>query len=260
VARRVVHAIHTDRRRLIMPWLVHLVPVMRFLPVGAFDWVVNFLGVNASMTIHNTLRTLDSQNVMGKIEGADPAHRDEYVVYTADWDHLGKSAEGIFHGAVDNASGTGAILEIARAMLKTSPPPQRSILFVSVTAEEQGLLGSQYYAVTPVYPLAKTLANINLDGINVHGRTKDITLIGYGASDLDDYTRTAAADRTAPSAGCRAGKRAATTVGSFQLREAGHPALDPDEAWIRRQAGGYGQKVRDVHQQPVSLAQGRHHA
>src|SRR5262249_39809365 len=130
-----------------------------------------------------------------KIEGTDPAHKDEYVIYTAHWDHLGKSKEGIFHGAVDNASGTAALLEIARAFQKVMPAPKRSILFVSVTAEEQGLLGSEYYAVAPIYPLSKTAADINMDGINVHGKTKDLTLIGYGASDLDDYTRDAAKEQ-----------------------------------------------------------------
>src|SRR5436190_9486893 len=205
------------------------------------------LGVAASMTIQNKLRTLDSQNVMGKIEGADSAHRDEYVVYTAHWDHLGKSAEGIFHGAVDNASGTGAILEIARAMLKTSPPPRRSILFVSVTAEEQGLLGSEYYAVTPVYPLAKTLANINLDGINVYGRTKDITLIGYGASDLDDYTRAAAAEQhrtVRPDAEPEKGHYYRSD--HFNFAKQGVPALDPEEGvdFVDKPAS-YGQKMRD---------------
>jgi Zn-dependent M28 family amino/carboxypeptidase len=153
------------------------------------------LGVTASMTIRNTLRTIDSKNVLAKLDGSDPALKDEYVIYTAHWDHFGKSGEGIFHGAQDNASGTASMLEIARAFAKVSPPPRRSILFVSVTAEEQGLLGSEYYSVTPVYPLAKTLANVNIDGINVHGRTKDLILVGYGASDLDDYTRAAAAEQ-----------------------------------------------------------------
>ena len=204
-------------------------------------------GVTASMTIRNTLRRLDSQNVMGRIDGADPAHRDEYVVYTAHWDHLGTSKEGIFHGAVDNASGTAALLEIARAYLKTSPPPKRSILFVSVTAEEQGLLGSEYYAVTPVYPLSKTLANINMDGINVHGRTKDITLIGYGASDLDDYTRDAAAEQgrtIRPDAEPEKGGYYRSDHFSFAKR--GVPALDPDEGvdYIGK-PDGYSQKVRD---------------
>jgi len=205
------------------------------------------LGVSASMTIRNKLRTLDSQNVMGRIEGADPAHRDEYVVYTAHWDHLGKSNEGIFHGAVDNASGTAALLEIARAFLKTSPPPKRSILFISVTAEEQGLLGSEYYAVAPVYPLAKTLANINIDGINVHGRTKDLTLIGYGASDLDDYARDAAKEQgrtIRPDAEPEKGGYYRSDHFSFAKR--GVPALDPDEGvdFIGKSAE-YSQKVRD---------------
>src|SRR5215475_3760592 len=153
------------------------------------------LGVTASMTIHNTLRTIESQNVMAKLEGADPALRNEFVVYTAHWDHYGKSAEGIFHGAVDNAVGTAGLLEVARAFTKVMPPPRRSILFIAVTAEEQGLLGSQYYAVTPVYPLAKTVAEINMDGLNVHGRTKDLTLVGFGASELDDYANAAASEQ-----------------------------------------------------------------
>ena len=88
------------------------------------------------------------------------------------------------------------MLEMARALTQVKPAPKRSILFLAVTAEEQGLLGSQYYAVTPVYPLAKTLANINVDGINQWGRTKDITVIGLGASDLDDYLRDAAAEQS----------------------------------------------------------------
>src|SRR5215472_11892302 len=144
------------------------------------------LGVTASMTIRNTLRTIDSRNVVAKIEGSDPALKDEYVIYTAHWDHFGKTAEGIFHGARDNASGTAALLEVGRAFTKISPAPKRSVLLISVTAEEQGLLGSQYYAVTPIYPLAKTVAEINMDELNVTGATRDLTLIGYGASDLDD--------------------------------------------------------------------------
>src|SRR5215831_3168838 len=203
------------------------------------------LGVTASMTIRNTLRKLDSQNVMGKIEGADPARKDEYVVYTAHWDHLGKSPEGIFHGAVDNASGTGSLLEIARAFTKLTPA--RSILFVSVTAEEQGLLGSQYYSVTPVYPLAKTLANINIDGVNVHGRTKDITLIGLGASDLDDYARSAAGEQgRAVRPDPEPEKGMYYRSDHFNFAKQGVPALDPDEGLdYAGKPADYGQKVRD---------------
>jgi Zn-dependent M28 family amino/carboxypeptidase len=157
------------------------------------------LGVTASMSLHNTLRTIDSRNVVAKLEGSDPALKDEYVVYTAHWDHFGIGPEvdgdRIYHGANDNAVGVAGLIEVAHAFTQLPAPPKRSILFMSVTAEEQGLLGSQYYSVTPIYPLAKTLANINMDGLNVLGRTKDITLVGYGASDLDDYTAAAAAEQ-----------------------------------------------------------------
>ena len=157
------------------------------------------LGLTASMAIRNTLRTLDSRNVLGKLEGSDPQGKNEYVVYTAHWDHLGVgdpvNGDKIYNGALDNASGVSSLLEIARAFTQVQPAPRRSILFVMVTAEEQGLLGSEYYSVTPVYPLAKTLANINMDTINPWGRTKDITVVGMGASDLDDYLRDAAAEQ-----------------------------------------------------------------
>jgi Zn-dependent M28 family amino/carboxypeptidase len=157
------------------------------------------LGLTASMAIRNTMRTLDSRNVLAKLEGSDPQGKNEYVVYTAHWDHLGVgdpvNGDRIYNGALDNASGVASLLEIAKAFTQVQPPPKRSILFVMVTAEEQGLLGSQYYSVTPVYPLAKTLANINIDGVNQWGRTKDITVVGMGASDLDDYLRDAAGEQ-----------------------------------------------------------------
>jgi Zn-dependent M28 family amino/carboxypeptidase len=153
------------------------------------------LGVTASMTIKNALRTIDSRNVLAKLEGSDPQLKDEYVVYTAHWDHFGKTAEGIFHGAQDDALGCAALIEMARTFTKLPVPPRRSILFLAVTAEEQGLLGSQYYSVTPIYPLAKTVADINMDSWNINGPTKDMTLVGFGASELDDYAREAAAEQ-----------------------------------------------------------------
>jgi Zn-dependent M28 family amino/carboxypeptidase len=161
------------------------------------------LGLKASVAVKNTNRTIDSRNVLAKVEGSDPVLKDEYVVYTAHWDHLGvgdpdadNKNDKIYNGAIDNASGVAALLEMARAFTQVKPAPKRSILFLMVTAEEQGLLGSEYYAVTPIYPLAKTVANINLDGVNQWGRTKDITVIGIGASDLDDYLRDAAAEQS----------------------------------------------------------------
>ncbi len=155
------------------------------------------LGVSASMTIKNGLRTVQSRNMVAKITGSDPKLKDEYIVYTAHWDHFGIgdqiNGDSIYNGALDNASGTAGMLQLARAFKALPAAPKRSILFLAVTAEEQGLLGSQYYSVTPLYPLAKTLANINIDGLNLSGRTKDLTVIGLGASELDDYIRDAAA-------------------------------------------------------------------
>ncbi|MCA1561507.1 MAG: M28 family metallopeptidase [Acidobacteria bacterium] len=157
------------------------------------------LNLKASLGIRNTMRTIDSRNVLAKVEGSDPSLKSDYVVYTAHWDHLGVGTpvkgDRIYNGALDNASGVSTLLEIAKGFTQVEPQPKRSILFAMVTAEEQGLLGSQYYSVTPVYPLAKTVANINIDGVNQWGRTKDITVVGFGASDLEDYLRDAAAEQ-----------------------------------------------------------------
>jgi Zn-dependent M28 family amino/carboxypeptidase len=203
------------------------------------------------MTLHNTLRTVDSRNVVAKLEGSDPALKNEYVVYTAHWDHLGigpaVNGDRIYNGAQDNAVGCAGLLEIARAFTKLPAPPKRSMLFLSVTAEEQGLLGSEYYAVTPIYPLARTLANINMDGLNVHGRTKDITLIGLGASDLDDYARGAAAEQGRVVKGdAEPEKGFYYRSDHFNFAKQGVPALDPDEGteYIGKPAD-FGRKVRD---------------
>jgi Zn-dependent M28 family amino/carboxypeptidase len=158
------------------------------------------LNLQASMALTQKMRTLDSRNVVAKLQGSDPQLRDEYVVYTAHWDHLGmgepdETGDRIFSGALDNASGVASLLEIARGFTQIQPQPKRSILFLMVTAEEQGLLGSQYYATRPLYPLEKTLANINVDGVNQWGRTRDIIVVGKGASELDDYLRAAAAEQ-----------------------------------------------------------------
>jgi Zn-dependent M28 family amino/carboxypeptidase len=157
------------------------------------------LGLTASIRLRNKLRTMASQNVVARLEGRDPQLRNEHVIYTAHWDHLGVGPEvdgdRIYNGAVDNAVGTAGIVEIARAFTRLPTPPKRSVLFLAVTAEEQGLLGSQYYSVQPIYPLEKTLAVVNLDTLNVHGRTKDMTIIGFGASELDDYLRDAAGEQ-----------------------------------------------------------------
>jgi Zn-dependent M28 family amino/carboxypeptidase len=150
------------------------------------------LGAKASFAIDNTMRNVDSKNVIAKLTGADPKIRHEYVIYTAHWDHLGRNpalkGDQIFNGADDNASGVATLLEVAQmfAELPAALHPKRTVVFLSVTAEEKGLLGSRFYAHNPLYPLDHTLANINTDGANYYGRTRDARIIGLGASTLDD--------------------------------------------------------------------------
>jgi Zn-dependent M28 family amino/carboxypeptidase len=154
------------------------------------------LDATASFALKNTIREIDSTNVVARLEGSDPNLKDEYLVYTAHWDHLGRdpklTGDQIYNGAVDNASGTAGLLEIAEAFTKLTPAPKRSVLFLCVTAEEYGLLGAKFYANAPIYPLDRTLANINMDGVNQWGRTKDIVIVGYGNSTLDDLLVAAA--------------------------------------------------------------------
>lgn len=144
----------------------------------------------ASWSVRNAIRRIQSRNVIAKLEGSDPALRNEYVVYSAHWDHFGKNTtlqgDQILNGALDNASGTAQMLEIAKAFTKLETPPKRSMLFLAVTAEEAGLLGAKYYAQHPLYPLNRTLANINIDGANQWGRTSDVVVVGLGNSTLDD--------------------------------------------------------------------------
>jgi Zn-dependent M28 family amino/carboxypeptidase len=154
------------------------------------------LNAKANFAIKQTVRSLKSHNVVGKIDGADAKLKDEWVIYSAHWDHLGRHQElqgdQIFNGALDNASGIATILEIADAYTKAKPPPKRSILFMATTAEEAGLLGAKYYAESPLYPLAKTLADINIDGVNALGKSRDIEGISFGNSTLDDMLAEAA--------------------------------------------------------------------
>lgn len=133
-----------------------------------------------------------SYNVTGKITGTK--HPDEYIIYTAHWDHLGigkadETGDTIYNGALDNASATAGLLELARGFKSLKQKPERTIVFLSVTAEEQGLWGSAYYAQNPVYPVTKTLANINMDGLNWYGKSKDLIVVGQGQNDLEDYLR-----------------------------------------------------------------------
>ena len=146
------------------------------------------LNLKANIDVQSTIRKVASRNVVAKLEGSDPKLKDQYIIYTAHWDHLGRDpklqGDQIYNGALDNASGTAALLEIARAYTKVKP--KRSVLFLSVTAEEKGLLGSKYYAEHPLYPLTSTLADFNIDGVNVWGKTRDVGVVGMGQSTLED--------------------------------------------------------------------------
>jgi Zn-dependent M28 family amino/carboxypeptidase len=154
------------------------------------------LNAKASIDIKQQLRSFKSHNVIGKLDGSDPKLRDEYVIYTAHWDHLGRHFElqgdQIFNGAIDNASGVASLIQLGAAFTKLNPPPKRSVLFMATTAEEAGLLGAKFYAGYPLYPLEKTLADINIDTVNPWGKTRDIEDLSNNNSTLDDLLAAAA--------------------------------------------------------------------
>jgi len=147
------------------------------------------LGLDLTTTLHNTIAHKTSHNVVAMLPGR--THPDQAVVYSAHWDHFGrnrniKNGDNIFNGAVDDGSGDSSLLVLARAFTLARPRPTRSVLFLATTSEEQGLLGAQYYTEHPAIPLADTVADINMDIMNVYGKTRDITVIGYGRSQLED--------------------------------------------------------------------------
>ena len=154
------------------------------------------LRAKANIDIKQQLRSFKSHNVIGKLEGSDAKLRDQYVIYTAHWDHLGRHPElrgdQIFNGAIDNASGVASVIELATAFTKLNPPPKRSVLFMATAAEEAGLLGAKYYAEHPLYPLEKTLADINIDTVNPWGKTRDVEDLSDNNSTLDDLLAAAA--------------------------------------------------------------------
>ncbi len=210
------------------------------------------LNARWSFDLKNQFREVKSKNVIAKLEGSDAKLRDQFVVFTAHWDHLGKDpslkGDQIYNGAVDNASGCAGLLELAHAYAQLTPAPKRSILFLAVTAEEKGLLGSKYYAANPLYPLKNTLADLNMDSMNTWGRTRDLVIIGLGNSTLDDVAK-----RVADEQGGRTLKPDPTPErGSFyrsdhfEFAKQGVPALniDPGEDYIGKPAG-FGEKKRE---------------
>jgi Zn-dependent M28 family amino/carboxypeptidase len=150
------------------------------------------LGASASASIQVEATYNVSKNVVAKVTGKK--RPDEFLIYSAHWDHFGigkpdETGDSIYNGALDNASGTAALLALAKAF-KTTAPPERTVVFLAVTAEEQGLWGSAYYAQNPIYPKERTVANINMDGINPYGKMKDVSIIGVGQSEMEDLLNT----------------------------------------------------------------------
>ncbi|WBY17148.1 M28 family metallopeptidase [Erythrobacteraceae bacterium WH01K] len=180
VARRIVEAAGQD-----FDALVEAAKKPDFSPVP--------LGLSASTSFRNDIRTYSSQNVIGILPGTE--RPDEYVIHTAHWDHLGRctpapDGDEICNGAVDNATGTAALVALAEAQAKAGATA-RSLVFLAVTAEEQGLLGADYYAANPVFPLAQTVGGINMDAFQVAGPAKDVTVVGPGKSQLDAFLEAA---------------------------------------------------------------------
>ena len=146
------------------------------------------LDAKVSVDIKAESTSCESKNVIGIIPGS--THPDEYILYTSHWDHIGTGdpidGDSIYNGALDNASGTSTVLAIAEMYAKSEQKPERSVLFLFVTAEEQGLLGSEYYSEYPLYPHDRTVANLNMDGVNPAGEMSDLSITGMGHSDMDE--------------------------------------------------------------------------
>jgi Zn-dependent M28 family amino/carboxypeptidase len=207
------------------------------------------LNARASFDVTNQVRRIRSKNVVAKLPGSELP--DECVIYTAHWDHLGRdttlAGDQIFNGALDNATGTSGLLEIARAFAQLTPAPKRSILFLAVTAEEKGLVGAKYYAMNPLYALEKTVANINMDGVNQWGRTSDVTVVGLGNSTLDDVlTRVLATGNRSVRPDPEPEKGFYYRSDHFEFAKKGVPALYTDAGIeYAGQAPEYGMRKRD---------------
>ncbi|MBK1439576.1 M28 family peptidase [Parapedobacter sp. ISTM3] len=216
------------------------------------------LGIKTGISLKNEFRKSASNNVLGKLSGSK--YPDEYIIYSAHWDHLGVGepidGDSIYNGAIDNASGVAALFELAKAFKGAAVPPERSILFLAVTAEEQGLLGSAYYAANPVYPLGKTVANINIDALSPIGQTSDVAVVGLGQSDMDDYARRAAARQNrevVPGGNPSAGSFFRSD--HFNFAKVGVPALytgsgknviDKDSTEVAALQDAFGKRYHDV--------------
>ena len=205
------------------------------------------MNLKATAALANDTENVNSRNVAAILRGSEAP--DEYFIYMAHWDHLGTDptleGDNIFNGALDNATGTAALLEIARAYTTLPVAPRRSVMFLSVTAEEQGLLGSLYYADNPLVPLEDTVAGLNMDGMNNFGETRDITVIGLGMSGLDKYlTKAAAAQEKVLEGDREAEKGYYYRSDHFELAKKGVPMLYPGSGYDHKEKGvEYGMQV-----------------
>lgn len=209
------------------------------------------LGAAASFTVRNAVRQVRSRNVVARLDGSDPAARAQYVLFTAHWDHFGVgraiAGDSIYNGALDNAAGLAWLLETARAFRALPRPPRRTLVFMAVTAEEQGLLGARWYAAHPLYPLERTLADINMDIPNPWGRTRSIVSVSHGQSTLEDIlAREAAAQGRTVKPDPEPEKGYFYRSDHFELSRQGVPALAflfPGADYLDRPAD-YGTRVR----------------
>jgi len=210
------------------------------------------LNMNANLIIHTQLKYATSHNVIGVLKGSE--RPGEYVLYTAHWDHLGigkpdAKGDSIYNGAVDNADGVASVLGEAKAFAALKQRPKRSIVFLCVTAEEQGLLGSEYYASHPIFPLNKTVADLNMDALGDFGETKDFSITGKGQNDLENYVEDfAKQDNKTVTGDKNPGAGGYYRSDHFNFAKVGVPALDINtgansvqhgEAWGKQKQKDY---------------------
>jgi Zn-dependent M28 family amino/carboxypeptidase len=213
------------------------------------------LNLNATLTLKNKLKYSTSHNVIAVLKGSTSP--DECILYTAHWDHLGigkpdAKGDSIYNGAVDNASGVAAVLSVARQFSQLKDKPKRSIAFLTVTGEEQGLLGSEYYATHPIFALNKTVADLNMDALGDYGETNDFSVTGKGQNDLDDYVIAYANQHNETVTGDKnPGAGGYYRSDHFNFAKVGVPALDANngadskahgQAWGKQQQKEYGEK------------------
>ena len=217
------------------------------------DFKAILLHLGATITINNKLKYSTSHNVIAMLKGSK--RPDEVILYTAHWDHLGigkpdAKGDSIYNGAVDNASGVAAIISEGRRFAELKDRPERTMVFLAVTAEEQGLLGSEYYATHPIFPLNKTVADLNMDALGNYGETNDFSITGKGQNDLEDYVQEVAKAQGKKVTGDKnPGAGGYYRSDHFNFAKVGVPALDINngaestahgEAWGKAKQKEYG--------------------